>query len=638
METQDIQLLKAYLLNLVIPATATEEQLKFITKQAHNYILLNKKLYRCNFDSYQHRLVLNKSEAIEALYSIHLHPLGGHLAYNNTLNKIAARYYWPAMNKDVKKYVEECPRCQRHKRKSLNERLHPVAVLHEPFEQIALDVKHVSTSRGGYRYLIVAICYITKYVEARAVKYQTAAEIALFLYEEIICRHGCPKLCITDNGTPMVSELVYQVCLQFSMRHNTISFYNSKANGLVERWNRTFDMIMSRRSLEEKHDWHYYLPSVLFAYRSMKQATTKETPFYLLYGYQPKTPFDSKKTQDSTTEIEFDAMIKQRVEKQIKTLQLIRKNALKKIESSQKAQKEAIDKKLVQTKKLLKPGFAVGDLVERYRDYKGTNWAGKLEDRWEGLYTVVEDLRKGNYVIEGKNKDDKIVKRIIHGNKLKIYNVPDVAWRLNEQYKRTKMEQLLNSEKEKESSSMTNSPDLTQGLQIQGLSRKTDILSRLGPLNETLPQEQSDKETVVSFEDYDSELLEPKVILEEEQNFQLNLLDVNVLETCLLQDEIKTDFAEFETRVKIIETERSRNEYLLRRIAQNFVRICNMRSEVPKTILEYQLYANLRGATIGTMAGTSCSTRKSARTLRLKNLIKRLDPYENWADQEKFRL
>lgn len=623
MEAQDIQLLKAYLSNLVIPESATIEQRKLIERQSHNYTLLNKKLYRCNFETYQHRIVLNKSEAIEALYIAHQHPLGGHLAYNNTLNKIASRYYWPEMNKDVKRYVEECSRCQRHKRKSLNERLHPVAVLHEPFEQIAIDVKHVSTSRGGYRYLIVAICYLTKYVEARAVKYQTAAEIALFLYEEIICRHGCPKLCITDNGTPMISELVYQVCLQFSMRHNTISFYNSQGNGLVERWNRTYDMIMSRRSYEEKQDWHYYLPSVLFAYRSMKQAATKETPFYLLYGYQPRTPFDSKKTQSVTTELEFDSMLKNRVEKQIKTLKLIRQNALKRIESSQRAQKEAIDKKLLQTKKQLKPGFVVGDRVERYRDYKGTNWAGKLEDRWEGLYTVIEDLKKGSYVIEGQNKDGKIIKRIVHGNKLKIYKMPDVAWKLDENYKKTTLNQLL---------PQNSIIQEFQGMKIQGASQR-NILSRLGPVPE-VPSDEGDKETVVSFgdsENNESDFVEPEALLSENQEFNLNFLDVDMVEACLIQDEIKTDFSEFETRMKIIDAEKSRNDVLMRRIARNLVKVCNKRTQIPRSALEYQLYANLRGATIGTMTGFNCGTRKSARTLRLKNLIKQMDPYENWS-------
>lgn len=222
------------------------------------------------------------------------------------------------MVKDVTQYVKKCPRCQRHGRKTLTERLHPVAVLHVPFEQIAIDVKHVATSRGGYRYVIAAIDYLTKYVEARAVRFQTASEIAFFLYEEIIYRHGNPRVIISDNGKLMISELVFQVCLQFGIRHRTISPYNSSGNGMIERFNRTFDQIMKRRTPEEKRDWHLYLPSMLYSYRSMQQATAKETPFYMLYGYQPRTSFDTKKMQ-VPTKLNFDKIFEQRTNMQINT-------------------------------------------------------------------------------------------------------------------------------------------------------------------------------------------------------------------------------------------------------------------------------------------------------------------------------
>lgn len=167
MEDNYIQLLKEYLPNLKMPESADSEAKKFLTKQAKHYTLLNGVLYRCNFETYKHRKVLTKPEALEALYNAHQHPLGGHLAYTNTLNKVASLFFWPSMNAQVLEYVEKCPRCQRHSKKELRERLHPVAVLHTPFAQVAIDVKHVSTSRAGHRYIVAAICYLTKYVVAK---------------------------------------------------------------------------------------------------------------------------------------------------------------------------------------------------------------------------------------------------------------------------------------------------------------------------------------------------------------------------------------------------------------------------------------------------------------------------------------
>jgi transposase InsO family protein len=632
MEDTTIRLLKAYLPNLEMPDNSDLNQQKFLQKQAKHYTLLNRKLYRCNFDTYQHRLVLTKSEAIEALYTAHQHPLGGHLAYSNTLNKLSSKYYWPSMVSDVTVYVKECPRCQRHGRKTLNERLHPVAVLHVPFEQIAIDVKHVSTSRGGYRYVIAAIDYLTKYVEARAVRFQTASEIALFLYEEIICRHGCPRVIITDNGKPMISELVYQVCLQFGVRHNTISPYNSSANGLIERFNRTFDQIMQKRTPEEKLDWHYYLPSMLFAYRSMQQATTKETPFYLLYGYQPRTPFDSKKL-DKPTDLTFEDMLKQRTNKQINTLQLIRKNAIKRIETSQKSQKEAIDKKLLQSKKLLKPGFSVGDIVERYRDYRGTSWSGKLEDLWEGLYVVSEDLKKGSYVIQRKKKDGGTEIRIVHGNRLRIYKIPNVGWKLHENYKKTVIDEELDHS--------LKIYKTTQEMQIQGRSTK-DINSRLGP-QPVLVEVNSDNETIISFEEDDEvsaneEINEEVVEKQDEFNF-LNLLDIepvkpydsvtkekiNNYNAMVIAEEVRADIWEYESRMKDIAEHKKRNGELINRMAMNIIKVCHMQLPMPQNKNEYGRYLHLRGFYISNLAG---DTKKAGRTLAIKNQIKRIDDYE----------
>src|SRR6266542_4273798 len=48
------------------------------------------------------------------------------------------------------------------------------------------------TSRGN-KYIVVAIDYFTKYPEARALTNANAKSVAKFIYEDIICRHGCPR-------------------------------------------------------------------------------------------------------------------------------------------------------------------------------------------------------------------------------------------------------------------------------------------------------------------------------------------------------------------------------------------------------------------------------------------------------------
>ncbi|KAG1254024.1 hypothetical protein G6F68_011056 [Rhizopus microsporus] len=324
-------------------------------------------------------------------------------------------------------YVKRCHHCQVHGKKHLNEELYPVPVSTKPFDRIALDVKHVQASRSGFRYIIAGIDYLTKYVEARPMRFQTAAEIAMFLYEEIICRHGCPTIIVTDNGKPFLSDLIRQVCRSYGIIHKTTTPYNPQSNGLIERFNRTLTSILQRRSDEEKKDWDVYLPAALFAYRSIKQASTKQSPFFMTYGYEPKTPFDLDHHAYERNSPKYEAILRHRTIHQIYNLGRIREQAAKAIAQVQATQKKAIEKRILEESKELKPPFKLGDLVLLYRDSLSTSWSAKLQDKWDGPFIIHLSLGKGTYHIKSLDVQDTRIRRV-HGNRLKPYLLPKVQW------------------------------------------------------------------------------------------------------------------------------------------------------------------------------------------------------------------
>ncbi|KAG1034516.1 hypothetical protein G6F43_013395 [Rhizopus delemar] len=182
--------------------------------------------------------------------------------------------------------------------------------------------------------------------------------------------------------------LIRQVCRNYSIIHKTTTPYNPQSNGLIERFNRTLGQILQRRDDNEKKDWDQYLPAAVFAYRSMKQATTKQSPFFLLYGYEPKTPFDMKHQIYEKSPSKFEAALFHRTAHQTHNLNRIREQATKAIRTTQTAQKKAIEDKLQEQRKELKPSFNIGDIVLLYKDYLSTSWSGKLQDKWEGPCTV----------------------------------------------------------------------------------------------------------------------------------------------------------------------------------------------------------------------------------------------------------
>ena len=62
--------------------------------------------------------------------------------------------------------------------------------------------------RTGNRYILAATDYCTKWVEARALKDNSAKSVARFLYEAIMTRYGCPVELVTDQGGHFINAVV----------------------------------------------------------------------------------------------------------------------------------------------------------------------------------------------------------------------------------------------------------------------------------------------------------------------------------------------------------------------------------------------------------------------------------------------
>ncbi|CEP17043.1 hypothetical protein [Parasitella parasitica] len=229
----------------------------------------------------------------------------------------------------------------------------------------------------------------------------------------------------------MIADLVNSVCRTFGIRHKTISPYHSQSQGLVERFNRTLDSCLKKRSKEEKKNWQHYLPSTAFAYRFIKQATTGQSPFYLLYGYEPNIYSDNSMMRpidikDPSFELQLKILTTIHIQH---LLNQIREASLKKIEKAQALQVKRLDEKMNNTKKEWKPSFKIGDSVKLYRDSISTSWSAKIDIRsYEDNFAIHEKLKKGTYVIKNISNPEDTKLHLVHGNRLKSCTTPAVKW------------------------------------------------------------------------------------------------------------------------------------------------------------------------------------------------------------------
>src|SRR6266496_6627255 len=108
------------------------------------------------------------------------------------------------------------------------------------------------TSQGN-KYIVVAINYFTKYPETRVLINANAKSVANFIYEDIICRHGCPRKIISDREIYFNNQVIENLLKRFKIRHNFLTPYHPKTNGLVERFNKTLCESLAKLNEEREN-------------------------------------------------------------------------------------------------------------------------------------------------------------------------------------------------------------------------------------------------------------------------------------------------------------------------------------------------------------------------------------------------
>ena len=343
--------------------------------------------------------VINKYEVGGLLYMMHDHELSAHFGIRATQDRIREKYWWSKMKKDIEDYVKSCDRCQRRNKPQGKNELKSIDVK-TPFYQIGIDfVGPLPMTKRKNRYIIVAMDYFTKWPEARATKRDTAEEVIKFLYEDIICRHGCPKKIISDRGTHFDNKMVELLTKKFEIKHNLSTSYHPQTNGLVERFNKT--LCESLAKLQEDKQWDDKIPSVLFAYRNKIHSSTKVKPFYLVYGREASFVEQETPTEEKLNEI-------------IENLPFQRDIAKEEILRSQAKQKEYHDSKGKRKEK-----FKIGEEVLKYNVILQNSKSNKLDDKWLGPYLIHEILLNGSYRL--KEMNGKIFRNPTNGELLKRY-------------------------------------------------------------------------------------------------------------------------------------------------------------------------------------------------------------------------
>nr|GFA76789.1 reverse transcriptase domain-containing protein [Tanacetum cinerariifolium] len=216
--------------NFIIKGMTSQQKKKFF-KDARHYFWDDPYLFRTCADQIIRRCVAGK-EAIDILNACHSGPTGGHYRASYTAKKVFdSGFYWPSIYKDAFELMKRCDSCQRQ----------------------------------GNKYILVAVDYLSKWVEAKVLSTNDARVVVRFL-KSLFSQFGTPKAIISDRGTHFCNDQFSRVMTKYRVTHRLFTAYHPQTSGQVEVTNRGFKRILERTVGENRTSWSDKLEDVLWAF------------------------------------------------------------------------------------------------------------------------------------------------------------------------------------------------------------------------------------------------------------------------------------------------------------------------------------------------------------------------------------
>lgn len=323
------------------------------------------------------------------------------------------------MERNCFRFVRKCHQCQIHGDliHSPPSELHPMVVLW-PFVAWRMDVigPIEPKASNGHRFILFAIDYFTKWIEAITFKTVTKKAVVDFVHSNIICRFGTPRTIITDNAANLNSNLMKEVCEQFKIVHHNSTPYRPKANRAVEAANKNIKKIL-RKMVQGTRQWHEKLPFALLGYRTIVHTSIGATPYLLVYGTEAVIPAEVK-IPSLRIIIEAEIEDTEWVKTRLKQLILIDKKRLTTVCFGQLYQQRMAR---AYNKKVHPRHLEVGQVVLKNILPHQEEAKGKFASNWQGPYLIKEVLSKE--ALHLTDVEGKITSIIVNEDAVKRYYI-----------------------------------------------------------------------------------------------------------------------------------------------------------------------------------------------------------------------
>ncbi|KAL4283519.1 hypothetical protein GQ457_16G018000 [Hibiscus cannabinus] len=245
-----------YIVSGILPHQLNYQGRKRFRHNAKGYFWDEPYLFKQCVDQIIRRCIPEEEQQM-ILEQCHSAPYGGHFGGNRTAAKVLqSGFYWPTLHRDAQLFYQQCDRCQRTGNISKKNEMPLQNILEvELFDVWGIDFMGPFPSSFGNLYILLAVDYVSKWVEAIATTHNDAKTVQRFIKKNIFTRFGTPRVIISDEGRHFDNRSIAAALRKLGINHKLSTAYHPQTNGQVKVSNREIKSILEKVVNPNRKDW-----------------------------------------------------------------------------------------------------------------------------------------------------------------------------------------------------------------------------------------------------------------------------------------------------------------------------------------------------------------------------------------------
>ncbi|RDY14004.1 Tf2-9, partial [Mucuna pruriens] len=187
----------------------------------------------------------------------HATPGCGHYGSTQTARKVLdCGLYWPTIFKDAYQFISTCAKCQKSGMAITrrNEMPQQAILFCEVFDVWGIDFMGPFPVSNGYSYILLAVDYVSRWVEAIPTKTNDAKVVVDFLKSNIFYRFGVVKALISDQGSHFCNRAMTSLLHKYGVMHRIAIAYHLQTNDQVQVFNREITKTLQKMTKPNRKD------------------------------------------------------------------------------------------------------------------------------------------------------------------------------------------------------------------------------------------------------------------------------------------------------------------------------------------------------------------------------------------------